>query len=66
LTAAYVTGVQAGQQDTETFLRRWKDIFDYGYEEIAAAWEDDDEDRRLMELPDVRGVEPPPPGSGWA
>jgi peptidoglycan/xylan/chitin deacetylase (PgdA/CDA1 family) len=107
---AYVTGVQAGQQDTETFLRRWKDIFDYGYErvegacfasavhpqvigqahhivaferlieyiaskdgvwfatceEIAAAWEDDDEDRRLMELPDVRGVEPPPPGSGWA
>ncbi|MEA2583145.1 MAG: hypothetical protein QOF33_1230 [Thermomicrobiales bacterium] len=107
---AYVTGVQAGQQDTETFLRRWKDIFDYGYErvegacfasavhpqvigqahhivaferlieyiaskdgvwfatceEIADAWEDDDEDRRLMELPDVRGVEPPPPGSGWA
>jgi peptidoglycan/xylan/chitin deacetylase (PgdA/CDA1 family) len=107
---AYVTGVQAGQQDTETFLRRWKDIFDYGYErvegacfasavhpqvigqahhivaferlieyiaskdgvwfatceEIAEAWEDDDEDRRLMELPDVRGVEPPPPGSGWA
>ncbi|MEA2454430.1 MAG: hypothetical protein QOI45_692, partial [Thermoleophilaceae bacterium] len=107
---AYVGGIQPGQQDTETIHRRWKDIFDYGYErvegacfasavhpqvigqahhivaferlieyiaskdgvwfatceEIADAWEDDDEDRRLMELPDVRGVEPPPPGSGWA
>lgn len=106
---AYVTGIQTGQQDTETFLRRWKDIFDYGYErvegacfasavhpqiigqahhilayerlieymagkegtwfatcaEIADAWEDDDEDRRLMELEDVRGVEPAPVGSGW-
>lgn len=106
---AYVTGIQAGQQDTETFLRRWKDIFDYGYDhidgacfasavhpqiigqahhiraferlidymsnkdgvwfatcaEICDAWEDDDEDRRLMELEDVRGVEEPPVGSGW-
>jgi peptidoglycan/xylan/chitin deacetylase (PgdA/CDA1 family) len=106
---AYVTGIQAGQQDTETFFRRWKDIFDYGYErvespcfasavhpqvigqahhilaferlieyiagkdgvwfatcaEIAECWEDDDEDRRQMELDDVRGVEAPPVGSGW-
>jgi peptidoglycan/xylan/chitin deacetylase (PgdA/CDA1 family) len=106
---AYVTGIQAGQQDTETFVRRWKDIFDYGYErvenacfasavhpqvigqahhilayerlidhiadkdgvwfatcsEIADCWEDDDEDRRQMELDDVRGVEAPPVGSGW-
>jgi peptidoglycan-N-acetylglucosamine deacetylase len=106
---AYVGGVQTGQQDTDTFLRRWRDIFDYGYErvegacfastvhpqiigqahhmlaferliehiaskddvwfaplaEIAEAWEDDDEDRRLMELPDVRGVEAPPASSGW-
>jgi peptidoglycan/xylan/chitin deacetylase (PgdA/CDA1 family) len=106
---AYVTGVQTGQQDTETFVRRWKDIFDYGYErvdgacfasavhpqvigqahhmlaferlidymagkdgvwfatcsEICDAWEDDDEDRRLMELEDARGVEPAPVGSGW-
>jgi peptidoglycan-N-acetylglucosamine deacetylase len=106
---AYVTGIQAGQQDTETFFRRWKDIFDYGYErvespcfasavhpqvigqahhilaferlieyiagkdgvwfatcaEIAECWEDDDDDRREMELDDVRGVEAPPVGSGW-
>jgi peptidoglycan-N-acetylglucosamine deacetylase len=106
---AYVTGIQAGQQDTETFFRRWKDIFDYGYErvenscfasavhpqvigqahhilaferlieyiaskegvwfatcaDIADCWEDDDEDRRQMELDDVRGVEAPPVGSGW-
>ncbi len=106
---AYITGIQTGQQDTETFVRRWKDIFDYGYErvegacfasavhpqiigqahhilayerlieymaskdgtwfatcaEIAEAWEDDDDDRRSMELEDVRGVEPPPVGSGW-
>jgi peptidoglycan-N-acetylglucosamine deacetylase len=35
-------------------------------EEIAKAWEDDAEDLRLMELEDVRGVEPAPVGSGWA
>ena len=34
-------------------------------EEIASAWVDDDEDRRLMELEDARGVEPAPVGSGW-
>lgn len=106
---AYVTGIQPGQQDTETIFRRWKDIFDYGYErvpnacyavavhpqiigqahhimfferlidyiaskdgvwfamceEIARAWVDDDEDRRLMELEDVRGVELAPVGSGF-
>jgi peptidoglycan-N-acetylglucosamine deacetylase len=106
---AYVTGIQPGQQDTETIYRRWKDIFDYGYErvpnacyatavhpqiigqahhimfyerlvdyiaakdgvwfatceEIAKAWVDDDEDRRLMEIDDVRGVEVAPVGSGW-
>ncbi len=106
---AYVGGIQPGQQDTETIFRRWKDIFDYGYErvehacyavavhpqiigqahhimfferlvdyirskdgvwfatceEIAHAWVDDDEDRRLMELEDARGVEPAPVGSGW-
>jgi peptidoglycan/xylan/chitin deacetylase (PgdA/CDA1 family) len=107
---AYVTGIQPGQQDTETIFRRWKDIFDYAYErvenacyavavhpqiigqahhimfferiveyiaskdgawfatieEIARVWEDDEEDLRLMELEDVRGVEPAPVGSGWA
>jgi peptidoglycan/xylan/chitin deacetylase (PgdA/CDA1 family) len=107
---AYVTGIQAGMQDTETIYRRWKDIFDYGYErvenacyapavhpqvigqahhmmwferlvdyiaskdgvwfatceEIARAWEDDDEDRRLVELEDVRGVDHAPVGSGFA
>jgi peptidoglycan/xylan/chitin deacetylase (PgdA/CDA1 family) len=106
---AYVTGIQPGQQDTETIFRRWKDIFDYGYErvpnacyavavhpqiigqahhimfferlidyiaskdgvwfatceEITRAWVDDDEDRRLMELEDVRGVELAPVGSGF-
>ena len=105
----YVTGVQAGQADTTTTFQRWKDIFDYGYEnvdspcyamafhpqiigqahhmmmlerliqhitskdgvwfatceEIAAAWVDDDEDRRNMELDDVRGVEPAPADSGF-
>jgi len=35
-------------------------------EEIAKVWEDDDEDVRLMELEDLRGVEPAPVGSGWA
>ena len=34
-------------------------------EEIARAWVDDDEDERLMELEDVRGVEDAPVGSGW-
>jgi peptidoglycan/xylan/chitin deacetylase (PgdA/CDA1 family) len=106
---AYVTGIQPGQQDTDTIFRRWKDIFDYAYErvdnacyavavhpqiigqahhmlfferlidyiaskdgtwfatceEIAGVWVDDDEDRRLMELEDARGVEPAPVGSGW-
>lgn len=90
-------------------LKRWKDIFDYGYErvpnacyavavhpqiigqahhmmwferlieyiaskdgvwfatcaEICDAWVDDDEDRRLMEMEDVRGVELAPVGSGF-
>lgn len=107
---AYVGGIQPGMQDTETIYRRWKDIFDYGYErvenacyavavhpqiigqahhmmwferlidyisskdgvwfatcaEICDAWVDDDEDRRLMEIEDARGVEPAPVGSGWA
>jgi peptidoglycan-N-acetylglucosamine deacetylase len=35
-------------------------------EEIARAWEDDDEDRRLVELEDVRGVDHAPVGSGFA
>ena len=34
--------------------------------DIAAAWVDDDEDRRLMALPDVRGVDAPPADSGLA
>jgi peptidoglycan/xylan/chitin deacetylase (PgdA/CDA1 family) len=106
---AYVTGIQPGQQDTETIFRRWKDIFDYAYErvenpcyaiavhpqiigqahhimfferlidyiaskdgvwfatceEIAGAWVDDEEDLRLMEIEDVRGVELAPVGSGF-
>jgi peptidoglycan/xylan/chitin deacetylase (PgdA/CDA1 family) len=106
---AYVTGIQAGQQDSNTIFNRWKDIFDYAYErvpnacyatavhpqiigqahhmmwyerlvdyiaskdgvwfatceEICNAWVDDDEDRRLMEIEDARGVEPAPVGSGW-
>jgi hypothetical protein len=106
---AYVTGIQAGMQDSETILKRWKDIFDYGYErvenacyavavhpqiigqahhmmwferlieyiaskddvwfatcaEICDAWVDDDEDRRLMEMEDVRGIEQAPVGSGF-
>lgn len=93
-----VTGVQTGQQDTDTIYKRWRDIFDYGYEhvenavftscvhpqtigqphhmmwyekliqhiaekdgvwfatldEIADCWVDDEEDRRQMELPDIR------------
>lgn len=104
---AYVTGIQAGQADTDTTFKRWRDIFDYGYnhvespcyaltvhpqiigqahhimmyerliqhivsfdgvwfaplKEIAACWVDDEEDRRRMELEDVRGVEPPPDDS---
>jgi peptidoglycan-N-acetylglucosamine deacetylase len=34
-------------------------------EQIARSWVDDDEDIRLMELPDVRGVDPAPVGSGF-
>ena len=34
LALAYVTGGQAGMQDTETIYRRWKDIFDYAYERV--------------------------------
>jgi peptidoglycan-N-acetylglucosamine deacetylase len=34
-------------------------------EEIASAWESDEEDERLFELDDVRGVEEAPVGSGW-
>ena len=34
-------------------------------EEIANAWVDDDEDKRLREMEDVRGVELAPVGSGW-
>lgn len=103
------TGNQEGMSDTDAVLRRWKDIFDYGYknqpngifamalhpqiigqahhmillerliehikshdgiwfatcEEIAKCWEDDDEDRRKMALPDARGVEPMPSDYGW-
>ena len=103
------TGAQAGMQDSNTILQRWKDIFDYGYdrvdnacyavavhpqvigqahhmmwferlvehiaskdgtwfatcEEIARAWVTDEEDERLFELEDVRGVEEAPVGSGW-
>jgi hypothetical protein len=33
--------------------------------EICDAWVDDDEDRRLMEMEDVRGVEQAPVGSGF-
>ena len=34
---ACVTGVQAGQQDSNTVYQRWKDIFDYGYERVENA-----------------------------
>lgn len=34
---AYVGGIQTGMQDTETIFRRWKDIFDYGYERVEGA-----------------------------
>lgn len=34
-------------------------------EEIARAWEPDEEDKRKFELEDVRGVEEAPVGSGW-
>jgi peptidoglycan/xylan/chitin deacetylase (PgdA/CDA1 family) len=103
------TGSQEGMSDTDAVLRRWKDIFDYGYvnqpngiyamalhpqiigqahhmmmleklvehikshdgvwfctcEDIAKAWVDDDEDRRLMALPDARGVAPMPKDYNW-
>jgi hypothetical protein len=35
-------------------------------DEIARAWVDDEEDKRLMSLPDVRGVEAPPADSSFA
>jgi hypothetical protein len=35
-------------------------------EQIADAWEPDDDDRRKFDLPDMRGVETAPPDSGWA
>lgn len=103
------TGSQEGMSDTESVLRRWKDIFDYIYhheengifatalhpqiigqahhmimleklinhimsydgvwfatcEEIAGTYVDDDEDKRLMALPDARGVEPMPADYKW-
>lgn len=34
-------------------------------EEITRAWQTDEEDERLFELEDVRGVEEAPVGSGW-
>ncbi|MXP21779.1 polysaccharide deacetylase family protein [Gordonia sp. HNM0687] len=34
-------------------------------EEIAKAWVPDEEDQKLFELPDLRGVEPTPAESGW-
>ncbi|MDF3218272.1 polysaccharide deacetylase [Mesorhizobium sp. M7A.F.Ca.CA.001.09.2.1] len=34
-------------------------------EEIAGCWEDDADDRRLMALPDARGVEPMPADYSW-
>lgn len=34
---ACVTGVQAGQQDSNTVYSRWKDIFDFGYERVENA-----------------------------
>jgi peptidoglycan-N-acetylglucosamine deacetylase len=34
---AYVGGIQPGMQDTETIFRRWKDIFDYGYDRVESA-----------------------------
>lgn len=33
--------------------------------DIARRWQDDDEDRRRMALPDVRGVEPMPERYHW-
>jgi hypothetical protein len=33
---AHVTGIQAGMQDTDTIYRRWRDIFDYGYERVES------------------------------
>lgn len=104
------TGAQEGMSDTDTVLKRWRDIFDYGYErvenacyavavhpqvigqahhmmwfeklvehiaskdgvwfatceEIAKAWVSDEEDEKLFNLPEARGVEPAPKDSGWA
>jgi peptidoglycan/xylan/chitin deacetylase (PgdA/CDA1 family) len=104
------TGAQAGQQDTDTIFKRWRDIFDYGYErvenacyavavhpqiigqahhmmwferlvehitskegvwfatceEIARAWVTDEEDEKRFNLPEARGVESAPKGSGFA
>ena len=34
-------------------------------EEIAKAWEDDEEDLRRMALPDIRGVSPKPDDYNW-
>lgn len=34
---AYITGLQAGMQDTETIYRRWRDIFDYAHERVPNA-----------------------------
>jgi peptidoglycan/xylan/chitin deacetylase (PgdA/CDA1 family) len=106
---AYVGGVQRGLQDSNTIHDRFRDIFDYAYEnvpngcyavtvhpqvigqahhikwferlieyirsfegvwfatlgEICDCWVDDDEDLRLMQLPDHRGTDRPPPDSGW-
>jgi peptidoglycan/xylan/chitin deacetylase (PgdA/CDA1 family) len=31
------TGAQAGMQDTDTILKRWRDIFDYGYSNVENA-----------------------------
>ena len=31
---AYVTGIQPGQADTDVTFRRWRDIFDYGYNHV--------------------------------
>jgi peptidoglycan/xylan/chitin deacetylase (PgdA/CDA1 family) len=106
---AYVGGAQEGLSDMDAVFRRWRDVFDYGYDnvpnavypmavhpqiigqahhimayerliehmksregvwfatcqQIAEAWQDDEEDIRRMSLPDVRGVSPKPDDYHW-
>lgn len=46
-------------------IKSHEDVWFASLEEIAQCWEDDDEDKRKMQLPDVRGVEPMPARYHW-